>query len=294
MVGYLLVSALVLAPIFLLLKIFFEIFELPSGEAGVASTINIIFVFTLNVGFLLGAWFTLKWVDRRPAALVGMNFWRTSPKEFLIGSGIGLGNFAIIYLILLLFGQISIQSVNITSMDVSLFLKNFTAILMFATIEELINRGYMFQAFCEGAGVLVAALVINVIFSLVHIGNPEYSTIAAIFLFIHGLLYAVAYLKTRSLWTAIGLHMTWNFVQGPVAGMNVSGASFEGGILTTGIDGPAWLTGGDFGIEGSIVTLVVSIMVLLAVLRAKWLKPSARFMSVEEEWKKARSGVDQY
>ena len=166
----------------------------------------------------------------------------------------------------------------------SSFLRYLMAFFLFAAIEELINRGYLFQAFCEGAGVWVAAIVTSLIFSLVHIINPAFSVLGGVFLFVHGLLYAVAYLKTRSLWTPIGLHMAWNLVQGPIAGMNVSGTSVSSSLLSTEPIGPEFLTGGDFGIEGGLIAIVISTVVLLVLLKMKWLRPSARFLRMERQW----------
>ncbi len=159
--------------------------------------------------------------------------------------------------------------------------------LVFASIEEVINRGYLFQAFGEGVGVLAAALTISLVFSLVHIFNPAFSVLASIFLFIHGLLYTVVYLKTRSLCTPIGPHIAWNFTQGPVAGMRVSGTSVKSSFFSTDVRGPDVLTGGSFGVEGGLVAIIISAIILLVVLKAHWLKPSERFLVGERVGRKA-------
>jgi hypothetical protein len=122
------------------------------------------------------------------------------------------------------------------------------------------------------------------IFSLVHALNPSFTILGGLFLFIHGLLYTVAYLKTRSLWTPIGLHMTWNLAQGPIAGMKVSGTSTSSSLLLTQVNGPDVATGGSFGVEGGIVAIVVSAIILIVLLKARWLSPAARFVKIESEW----------
>ena len=187
-------------------------------------------------------------------------------------------NCALVYVVLLACGWISIEWAGFTYADWDTFLFYLATYLTFAAIEEVINRGYLFQALCEGVGVLAAALSVSLIFSLVHIINPSFSLLAGLFLFIHGLLYTVAYLKTRSLWTPIGLHMAWNFAQGPIAGMKVSGTSIENSFFLTQISGPDSLTGGDFGVEGGLVAIIISVIILLVVLKASWLKPSERFL----------------
>jgi membrane protease YdiL (CAAX protease family) len=140
-------------------------------------------------------------------------------------------------------------------------------------------------------GIWIAALMMNLIFSLVHILNPAFSILAAVFLFIHGLLYTVAYLKTRSLWTPIGLHMAWNFTQGPVAGMNVSGTSIDYSLFSTEIKGPDLLTGGSFGVEGGLAAIIISAAILMVLLKARWLKPSDRFAQIEREWAERNKSI---
>jgi membrane protease YdiL (CAAX protease family) len=166
----------------------------------------------------------------------------------------------------------------------AVFLRYLSSFFVFAAIEELINRGYLFQALCEGAGVWPAAILTSLCFSAVHVINPAFSLLGGLFLFVHGLLYAVAYLKTRSLWTPIGLHMAWNCCQGPLAGMNVSGTSVKHSFMSTTPIGPEWVTGGDFGIEGGVAAIVFSALVLAVLVKAKWLGPSGSFLEIERQW----------
>lgn len=180
-----------------------------------------------------------------------------------------------------------------TIADAEGFFLYLASFFVFASFEELINRGYLFQAFCEGVGVLAAALIMSLIFSLVHIINPAFSILAGIFLFIHGLLYTVAYLKTRSLWTPIGLHMAWNFTQGPVAGLKVSGTSVSNSFFLSEVSGPDLLTGGSFGVEGGLVAIIISAIILLVLLKAHWLKPSERFLLLEREWAGRRKSQEE-
>lgn len=280
MIIYLFVGIVVFLPFIPVLKIL----PLDSGESGPASSVNLVFVIFLDISFVLAGWIMLKWVDRRPLALLGLNFWFSSLRELLIGFGIGVANFGIVLLALLSFGWISVEWAGVTIALWSTFLFYLATYLVFAGIEELINRGYLFQALCEGVGILAAALIFSLIFSLVHIMNPDFSILAGIFLFIHALLYTIAYLKTRSLWTPIGLHMAWNFTQGPVAGMKVSGTAVDNSFLLTEVSGPDLLTGGSFGVEGGLVAIIISAIILLVLLRSRWLKPSERFLLIEREW----------
>ena len=280
MMIYLVVSVLVFIPFIPVLKIL----PLDASTTGFESSANLVFVLFLNISFIVAGWITLRWIDHRPLALLGMNFWPSSAREFVIGVGIGVANFGLVLATLALIGEVSIRWSGIAADDFHVFGLHFAVYLLFAMIEEVINRGYLFQTLCEGIGKVKAAVIISLIFSLVHIFNPDFSILAGVFLFIHGLLYAVAYLKTRSLWTPIGLHMVWNFTQGPVAGMSVSGTSVNNSLFLTDVGGPELLSGGSFGIEGGLTAIIISAIVLLVILKANWLKPSERFLKAARVW----------
>ncbi|MGB2769484.1 MAG: CPBP family intramembrane glutamic endopeptidase [Candidatus Zixiibacteriota bacterium] len=160
----------------------------------------------------------------------------------------------------------------------------FASLLVFPGFEELLHPGYPFQTCCEGVGTLADSIIVSLIFSLARFVNPAFSILGGIFLFVHGLLYIVAYLKTCSLWTPIGLHMAWNFAQGPIAGMKVSGTSTNANLFLTQVKGPDVVTGGSFGVEGGLVAIFISAIVLLVLLKAQWLKPSERLLVIERKW----------
>jgi uncharacterized protein len=93
-----------------------------------------------------------------------------------------------------------------------------------------------------------------------------------------GLLLAAAYMVTRRLWIGIGLHMAWNFVQSGVFSGIVSGAVNQPGLLKSTVEGPAILTGGNFGLEASIVAVLVCtgagiLMLVLAIRSGHVLRP---------------------
>jgi hypothetical protein len=84
--------------------------------------------------------------------------------------------------------------------------------------------------------------------------------------------------------------MAWNFTHGPVTGTKVSGTSIDNSLFQTEVVGPDMLTGGDFGVEGGLIAIIISALFLLVLLKAHWLQPSQRFLDKEEEWK-VRIGV---
>jgi len=87
--------------------------------------------------------------------------------------------------------------------------------------------------------------------------NPFQNWISTLNTALVGVLLAICYLRTRALWLPLGIHFAWNFVQGYVLGFPVSGIALQHSIFQAKIIGPAYLTGGAYGPEGSILSLGV-------------------------------------
>jgi membrane protease YdiL (CAAX protease family) len=116
--------------------------------------------------------------------------------------------------------------------------------------EELAFRGYLFQkmrVWNRGAAIGITSLV----FATLHAGNRGISALAIANLFLAGVLLALAYERYERLWFPIGIHLAWNLLSGPLLGFGVSGYMAPATLLRTVGTGPAWVTGGTFGVEGS-------------------------------------------
>lgn len=136
-----------------------------------------------------------------------------------------------------------------------------------ALFEEAVFRGLLFRILWERRGIGQALLISSAFFGVAHLGNPNATLWAAIAIAIEaGLLLGIAYLVTRRLWFATGIHLAWNFVQGGIFGVAVSGASSEG-LLISRLSGPDILTGGAFGVEASVLAIVVCLATSLALMR---------------------------
>jgi membrane protease YdiL (CAAX protease family) len=134
-----------------------------------------------------------------------------------------------------------------------------------AVHEELVFRGYPYQRLRTlGRGPAIA--VSSLVFAALHLGNRGITPPAVVNLILGGVLLALAFERYGRLWFPIGLHLTWNLLSGPVLGYDVSGFVPEATLLTARGSGPWWLTGGTFGIEGSVwmaLAEVAGIAVLL-------------------------------
>lgn len=124
--------------------------------------------------------------------------------------------------------------------------------------EELLFRGILFRWIEEFGGTWAALAVTSALFGIVHIGNPNATWFSSFCIAVEaGILLGGAYMVTRSLWFPIGLHAAWNFTQGEIFDVPVSGLDSNGLVVAT-LRGPDWLSGGTFGLEASIVALLVA------------------------------------
>ncbi|MBI5278496.1 MAG: CPBP family intramembrane metalloprotease [Burkholderiales bacterium] len=130
-----------------------------------------------------------------------------------------------------------------------------------AILEEIVFRGLLFRLVDEAYGLLPALAVSALFFGGAHIGNPGATLWTSIAIAVEaGILFGVLYHVTQSLPLCMGVHMGWNFTQGAVFGSAVSGTS-TGSWLKGSFTGPEWLTGGAFGVEGSVVTVLLGLAI---------------------------------
>lgn len=148
--------------------------------------------------------------------------------------------------------------------------------------EELLFRAVLFRVAEEVAGTTAAIAISAMVFGLMHAANPGATAfgIAALTLEF-GIMMALAYVLTRNIWLAVGIHMAWNFTQGYVFGVEVSGVGQPYSLFRTSVSGPELLTGGSFGPEASIVSLAVSavasaVLVVLILRQRGWQSPRLR------------------
>jgi membrane protease YdiL (CAAX protease family) len=135
-----------------------------------------------------------------------------------------------------------------------------------AISEELVFRGILFRWIEEFGGSWTALLLTSGFFGAAHLANPGATWIAAVGIaFEAGVMLGAAYMLTRSLWLPISLHAAWNFMQGEVFDIPVSGNEADG-LVKAHLAGPPLLTGGGFGLEASLIAIVIATLFGLALL----------------------------
>lgn len=151
------------------------------------------------------------------------------------------------------------------------------AAILAAVGEELAFRGSLFRILEERLGTAWALALSAALFGLLHALNPGATVVSTAAIALEaGVLLAAAYALTRNLWFPIGLHLGWNFTEGGVFGVSVSGGAAAKGIFSVSLSGPTLLTGGRFGPEASLIAIAVClavavVLLALAIREGHWL-----------------------
>ncbi len=233
-----------------------ELLGLPAGlfsfpiSTEVFEDIKPILTTLFGCGFaLMGYWVFVSLFDGRPTTELSKGFFKQSG----LGIALGFGFISLVMVILALLGYYRIDGQNPDAAILMIFLMSIQA----GIIEEILLRGYFFRIVEEGFGTWWSVAISALLFGFLHAWNPNASFISSISIALTaGVVLALLYAITRNLWIVIGMHFAWNFTLGGIYGAPVSGGAIKGyfnGIL----DGPEWLTGGGFGPEASIITVVV-------------------------------------
>jgi membrane protease YdiL (CAAX protease family) len=133
--------------------------------------------------------------------------------------------------------------------------------------EEVMWRGVLFRIVEGWTGTWIALVLTGVLFGLVHLVNPHASLWGAIAIAIEaGGMLTAAYVATRRLWLPIGLHFGWNLAGSAIFSTEVSGSDTPQGLLDTALSGPMLITGGDFGPEGSLYSILFCTLATIVLL----------------------------
>ena len=202
----------------------------------------------------------VRFIEQRPVHELALS---KMSRELGLGLLAGAGLYTLCVLVLMALGVYRIEGLN----PGALVLPSVAMALSSGVFEELLHRGTIFRNAEDLLGSWIALLASALFFGFRHLGNADGNIIGALAITIEaGLLLAALYLLTRRLWLSIGFHMAWNFVQGGIFSGSVSGAFEQPGLFKAVIEGPELLTGGKFGMEATIVALLVCTTMGLAVL----------------------------
>jgi len=212
------------------------------------------------LGSFCALWLATKFIDRKPLMSIGLSI-KDKANEMLVGLGFALAFIGGLFLLLWLLGAITITGYvgfkpGVFFVSMMLFLAAFD--------EELIFRGYILNSMMDSSSRWVALAGSSAIFALMHAGNPSVwsNWVPMTELFAAGFILGISYTFTKNLWFPTFFHFGWNFFQG-LFGFEISGINVDSWKMisheNTG-NVPDIISGGAFGIEGSVITLSCTII----------------------------------
>ena len=186
-------------------------------------------------------------------------------RELLAGIGVAVTLYGTGFLLTLLLGGVRVADVSFQAGALG---QTWVLFFLVALFEETTCRGFLLGRMMDaGMNKFVALVLSSVVFSAMHLGNPNFSVLPFVNLLLAGVLLGSAYIYTRNLWFAIALHWFWNWLQGPVLGFEVSGNNFGESLLALETTDNVLLNGGSFGFEGSLVCMVLMLISTFLVIR---------------------------
>lgn len=204
--------------------------------------------------------------ERQPAKDIPL---RRFSAETAKGFGVGAGFIIAVVAVMLATGLCKITGSG-TDQMMGIVTAFFYFILV-AVGEEILFRGVLFRWIDEKCGFVAALTVSAIVFGAMHMGQPNATWWSSLAIAIEaGLMLGAAYKWSGTLWFPIGIHWAWNFFQGNIFGFAVSGSDAGASLLHSAVNGPDILTGGPFGAEASIITVVLgAILSAWFIIKAK-------------------------
>lgn len=234
------------------------------------SLLGTIDLISSNIGIAALVFIWVWFVEKRRVSSIGLyrNEWF---KNYMKGVIFGFLQFSTLTAILLITGNARINPEP--DMIVGLAAISSVLIIMPGWIvqgatEEILVRGWLLNTVSAKYNAAVGILVSSSFFSLMHIFNDGVSVLAMTNLILDGMLFSLYVFRTGNIWGACGAHFAWNWVQGNIFGLGVSGSYYgDGTLIQLSLSGNELLTGGYYGPEGGIVFTFVTVLFILIVLK---------------------------
>ena len=236
-----------------------------AGSMGVSAVQgNAPLALVFGVGTAVLSLLAYAWVVRRTERRVPVEVARKGAAGAL-GRGllIGFVMFAVVIATIALLGYYRVDGQGSVTGAVALL----GVMAAAAVTEELIFRGVLFRIIEERLGTWLALALTGLLFGAAHLFNPHATVWGALAIAVEaGAMLGAAYAATRTLWVPIGLHFAWNFAEGGIFGTGVSGTNSPEGLLQGVLSGPTVLSGGEFGPEASLFSLLAGVVVTAVFL----------------------------
>lgn len=225
------------------------------------SPARVLFGEGFSVLTLLAITFLMTLIEKRKFADYGLPARGAFGKQFWLGVAFG---FAMLSILLAGIGAghgLSLGGLAITGPTaIEYGLVWGIAFVLVGVFEEFSFRGYLQATLGSGIGFWWAAVVLSAIFGAIHLNNSGEGKFGAFMAGVFGIVAAFSVLRTGSLWFAIGMHASWDWGETYFYGTPDSGLVARGHLFNSSFHGPAWLTGGTVGPEGSYLVLLILLL----------------------------------
>lgn len=211
--------------------------------------------------FLLASWIMAR-IEKKAIADYGLPWRRSFRGEFWRGALLGFAALTTLLLLMRAMGLFYFGKIALHGAEILEFAGFFAlAFLIVAVREEFRYRGYALFTLTDGIGFWPAALALAVFFGYGHLNNTGEAWLGILNAVLGGLFFCFLLRRSGDLWMPIGFHLAWDWGQTYFYGVPDSGAVLPGHLLNSSFTGPAWLTGGSVGPEGSVLcTVLLSVL----------------------------------
>ena len=230
--------------------------QLPTKDQILQNIIIVFFDFLAVLGLLA---FFVKVIDNESFSDIGLKI-KNRTKDITIGLLLGSFIMGFALLTLFYFEDVKLEKVNF---EFENLIYIFLLFVIISLKEEILVRGYVLRNFMYSFNKYVALVLSSFLFSLLHGLNPDFSFISFINLFLAGIILGLPYTFNKNLWFPIAFHFSWNFFQS-LFGFNVSGIDSYS-LIEFSIPEPNLINGGNFGFEGSILSIIVQVIVIVVI-----------------------------
>ncbi|MER0122259.1 type II CAAX endopeptidase family protein [Streptococcus sp. ZJ93] len=225
---------------------------------GVFDVLDPIFIQLLIFAFpsaLIMLW--VRFGEKRPVSGLGL-YQKGAVKEVAKGLGVGILLISVVVFLQYITGSIHLTGIHVSVATVLNFLLIFPFWFIQSGTEELATRGWIFPVVSRKTNLPIGLATSSMLFALLHLGNPSVNWIALVNIDLFGLFACLYVLKTDNIWGVSAIHAAWNCFQGTVFGVNVSGITISYSLMRfEPSTAPVYLSGGEFGAEGSIIASIV-------------------------------------
>ena len=247
---------------------FYKILDIVGGFDKLVSTSdinNLIILYLTSISLGLAYLFAKKILKRTDLSLGLVDDRKL--KSYVIGVFLGIGLVSLISFVLWAFGFVEISKNNI-GFDKKIFIFYIIGWMIQGFEEEFLLRSILMNQLGSRGKISLAIIANSLIFSILHLSNSGFTFLAFVNLSLIGIIFSLIFYMTDSIYISAGAHSFWNMAMANIFGIVVSGdVASPVTILNTKLKGNPIVSGGSFGLEGSVVTSLVLIIVLLILIR---------------------------